>query len=72
MRTRNGFILVNLAATALLAGCAAGYAPPAERRAMDTCPYGQIWVCQDYYPTRLDTERDRELSCHCSSPSQIR
>lgn len=57
---------------ATLAGCATGYSPPPERRADRNCPYGEVLVCTDYYPSRLETERDRELLCHCSPPTQIR
>jgi hypothetical protein len=55
-------------AAALLAGCASsGYSPPAERRGADRCPAGEVWVCEDRYPSRIESESERDAFCRCEN-----
>jgi hypothetical protein len=63
-----------LAVVALTAGCASSgtYSPPEGRRAADTCPMGEIWVCRDHYPTRLETGNEAPLTCMCQDMTRIR
>lgn len=55
-----------------LMSCAAGYSPPAERRDADRCMSTEVWVCEDRYPSRIETEDDVEQFCRCEDPRQIR
>lgn len=64
-------ILVTMSGVALVS-CAAGYSPPAERRNADRCPITEVWVCEDRYPSRIETENEVEPICRCEDPSRIR
>ncbi|HZD52071.1 MAG TPA: hypothetical protein VE175_03420 [Woeseiaceae bacterium] len=60
----------------ILAGLASGcatptYAPPEGPRAMETCPMGRVWVCQDRYPSRLEREAD-PMTCMCQVLQHVR
>jgi hypothetical protein len=64
-------ILAVLATVA--AGCAtSGYSPPSERRASERCPAGEVWVCEDRYPSRIESENAPEPICRCENPARIR
>ncbi|MEX0976859.1 MAG: hypothetical protein WDZ50_07170 [Woeseia sp.] len=68
-------ILVTILATTFgtaLVSCAAGYSPPAERRNADRCPMSEVWVCEDRYPSRIETEDEVEQFCRCEDPKLIR
>lgn len=64
----------SLMAVALLGGCAPtpGYSPPPERRAAERCPMGEIWICEDRYPSRLERENEMPKVCYCESPHRVR
>jgi hypothetical protein len=55
-----------LALAGLVSGCASSptYSPP-ERRAFDGCPIGEVWVCRDRYPSRLEQPGDAPMQCMC-------
>ena len=74
MKIFRTFLVTFLATTfgAGLASCAAGYSPPAERRNADRCPLSEVWVCEDRYPSRIETENDTEQFCRCEDPRRIR
>ena len=55
-----------------VSGCAAGYSPPAERRAADDCRFGEVWVCEDRYPSRIETEDAVDSFCRCEDPNNLR
>jgi hypothetical protein len=63
-----------LAVAALAASCASSgtYSPPEGPRATDTCPMGEIWVCRDHYPSRLETGNEPPLSCMCQDLTRVR
>lgn len=65
-------LLVPALASAIVAGCAApGYSPPSERRAQDQCPTGQVWVCEDRYPSRIESENRTDPLCRCADPTRL-
>lgn len=71
MNIRRLSVLAALAV--VLAGCASpGYSPPPERRGADRCPVGEVWVCEDRYPSRIESERDSGAFCRCEDPTRIR
>lgn len=56
-----------------LAGCASsGYSPPPERRGADRCPVGEVWVCEDRYPSRIESENESDAFCRCEDPTRMR
>jgi hypothetical protein len=61
------------ALAALAAGCASSgtYSPPEGPRAADTCPMGEVWVCRDHYPTRLETGREPPMTCMCQDMTRV-
>jgi hypothetical protein len=69
-RSRNTCRLLVL--LALTAGCASpGYSPP-EREASERCPIGEVWVCRDRYPSRLETEGQSPMICMCQDMQAVR
>lgn len=60
-------------AFAVLVGCAIEptYAPPERPSSAARCPVGEVWVCRDYYPSRLGTGPEPE-HCMCQDPTRIR
>lgn len=73
MKTRLRSVCRILAVATVAAGCASpGYSPPEGRRAADTCPIGETWVCRDHYPSRLDREGERDLTCMCQDLQRVR
>lgn len=62
----------SIAAAMLLSGCAAGYSPPPERRAAERCPVGEVWVCTERSPSRLERENAIPPICRCENPAFIR
>lgn len=65
--------LLPLLAATILTGCAtSGYSPPPERRAADRCPVGEVWVCEDRFPSRIENENRSEPFCRCENPAHIR
>lgn len=65
--------LLPLLAATIVAGCAtAGYSPPPERRAADRCPVGEVWVCENRYPSRIENENKRDPFCRCENPADLR
>lgn len=61
-----------LVLAAALAGCSTEptYSPPEGPSAADFCPIGKVWVCRDYYPSRLGREGPPE-HCTCEYPAEI-
>ena len=73
IRTRTPLAIPAILAATLAAGCAtSGYSPPPERRAKDRCPPGEVWVCEDRYPSRIESENAPDPICRCEHPSRIR
>ena len=65
--------LLPLLAAQILAGCTtSGYSPPPERRADERCPVGEVWVCEDRYPSRIESENRPEPFCRCDNPARLR
>jgi hypothetical protein len=64
--------IVTTTFSAALVSCAAGYSPPSERRSADRCPLSEVWVCEDRYPSRIETENEVEQFCRCEDPRRIR
>ena len=65
--------LLPLLAAAIVAGCAtSGYSPPPERRAADRCPVGEVRVCEDRYPSRIESETRHDPFCRCENPANLR
>jgi hypothetical protein len=65
--------LLPLLAGIILAGCAtSGYSPPPERRAGDRCPVGEVWVCENRYPSRIESENQPDPFCRCQNPVRLR
>lgn len=56
-----------LALAVLVSACATEptYSPPEGPSVAESCPIGEVWVCRDRYPSRLDRERDPPLHCMC-------
>lgn len=63
-----------LAPAILLSACGAAptYSPPEGPPASESCPIGEVWVCRDHYPTRLDRENPSPLLCMCEDLRGIR
>lgn len=61
-----------LASATLLSACATEptYSPPEGPRASESCPIGEVWVCYDRYPSRLDRDGS-PLHCMCEHPQRI-
>ena len=60
--------VVSALAAMLVAGCASsGYSPPPERRGGDRCPAGEVWVCEDRFPSRIEDEDERDTFCRCEN-----
>jgi hypothetical protein len=57
---------------AALVGCATEptYSPPEHSSATERCPIGEVWVCQDHYPSRLGTDPE-PVHCSCRDPAHI-
>lgn len=73
MKTRRlAFFLPALAATALTGCATSGYSPPPERRADTRCPVGEVWICEDRYPSRLGSEQRPAPFCRCDDPRHLR
>lgn len=58
---------------AALGGCATEptYSPPDGPSAAERCPIGDVWVCRDHYPSRLDRENEPPQHCTCEHPTRI-
>lgn len=61
-----------LASAMWLSACASQptYSPPEGPRASESCPIGEVWVCRDHYPSRLD-RNEPPLHCRCEDPALI-
>lgn len=52
-------------------GCAApGYNPP-ERPVARYCPASEVWICEDRYPSRLESENEAPMICRCGEIHRI-
>lgn len=58
----------------LLSACATEptYSPPEGPRAAEVCPVGEVWVCRDHYPSRLDKDDVPPMYCMCQNPAAVR
>lgn len=63
-----------LASAILLSACAAEptYSPPERSRAADSCPIGEVWVCRDHYPSRLERPGKPPMDCTCEYLQGVR
>ncbi|HLT90245.1 MAG TPA: hypothetical protein VKZ85_04800 [Woeseiaceae bacterium] len=68
-RIKAGLGLLSFAA---LWGCASEptYSPPEGPSMASSCPLGEVWVCRDHYPSRLERE-EPPLHCVCENPSRV-
>jgi hypothetical protein len=59
-------------AVAALCGCASEptYSPPEGPSAAEACPVGEVWVCRDHYPSRLDRDYEEPMHCMCQDPQR--
>lgn len=59
---------------ALAAGCATEptYAPPERPSMAEICPIGEVRVCRNHYPSRLEREGDPPLLCICEAVRGVR
>lgn len=64
-------VVVGLFAALVLGGCAPTYSPPPEHRSSDRCPIGEVQVCTDRYPSRLERESEDPPICRCERPERI-
>ncbi len=61
-----------LGAACMAAACAApGYNPPEGPRAAERCPVNEVWVCQDHYPSRLESATKPPMMCTCQEIHNI-
>ena len=72
MNVRTVRVLPALTAGLLGACAGAGYSPPPERHGADRCPAGEVWVCEDRYPSRIESENKPDPFCRCENPALIR
>jgi hypothetical protein len=72
MNSQAGQLIIGLVAAMILGACAPTYSPPPERHASDRCPIGEVLVCTDHYPSRLDREHEVPPICRCERPEMIR
>ena len=70
---RGVFRILPAVAAVAFCGCASsGYSPPPERHGADRCPIGEVRVCEDRYPSRIESENKADLFCRCLNPADIR
>lgn len=65
-------VLPLLATATLMTGCASsGYSPPEGAQLSEQCPVGEVWVCRNHYPSRIDQVNEEPMFCMCQYPQRI-
>lgn len=75
LKNSQGLLASAVFSAMLLSACAAEptYSPPeGSRAAVESCPVGEVWVCRDHYPSRLERPGEVPMDCTCEDLRGVR